>query len=125
MQFIGAISALYFGIYLILPGCLCQLLEACGIQVHASNRPAQVCLIQGDSSSVPCHCHGVAAKAVDLEFATVAAPEPLTEVAPFDLTAAVLLLPALPTEVGLGRAPPALSHPSPATLRIFTGVFQV
>ena len=57
MRMLSAAGAIYLGIYLILPGCLCQLLGAFGIEVSEGRSPAQSEEIRDGNAIVTCHCN--------------------------------------------------------------------
>ncbi len=60
--------ALYLGIYLILPVCLCQMLAAFGVFVHESAETiseTSVGLLH-EQGSFPCHCEDPVCKTADI-----------------------------------------------------------
>jgi hypothetical protein len=117
------IGALYLGIYLILPGCLCQLLEAFGIEVHDQSIPAATCVISDAAGVVVCHCDHPSAKTAEVS---------PTEIWEKCLSPTVSKLPADALEVpppaevirlNQSRAPPGLVGPQ--SVRTFSGVFLI
>ena len=125
LKMFGAITAVYLGLYLVLPGCLCQLLLCFGV---VSPAPSAV---TGDSSYVLdpgadtiCHCHEVSAKTVeapqshDRGHAEIDAAKAVTREG--TTTHAVLIL----IKSGGPRAPPIRLR-APSSLRSFTGVYLI
>ncbi|MCB1077099.1 MAG: hypothetical protein KDM64_04630 [Verrucomicrobiae bacterium] len=121
----GAISAVYLGIYLVLPGCLCQLLEAFGIPLHGQGRSFQVCVYTGNPSAPPCHCHHVSAKTADLDPSLVIVPEPGFNPADWSADEAFQLQTVPPIDSVRGRAPPSGPPSARNSLRTLTGVYLI
>lgn|GEM_PF-1424590 len=62
----GAISAIYSGLYLILPGCLCPLLNCFGVtHVDSSTQTEERCVMTDGSNQALCHCHDAASKTAE------------------------------------------------------------
>ncbi len=125
LKMFGAITAVYLGLYLVLPGCLCQLLLCFGV---VSPAPSAV---SGDSSYVLgpgadtiCHCHEVSAKTVEAPQSHESAPSPIQGYAAVTregtTTPALLIL----IKSGGPRAPPIRLR-APSSLRSFTGVYLI
>ncbi len=78
--------ACWVGIFLILPGCLCQLLACVGIEPHGDSvqgGPEPAIIGQSLASAIDCHC--------DEDVAKVAETTP-TDSAPAGATAAIWLV---------------------------------
>lgn len=120
----GVIIAVYLGAYLVLPGCLCQVLGAFGLTTKQELREP-VPVIGSVASNLPCHCHDAPGKfaepalatAVEMEhFASVTAmPEIGIAIPPVD--------PAL--RFHQGRAPPPAWVPASNRLRDFTRIYLI
>jgi hypothetical protein len=123
VKFFGAISALYLGIYLILPGCLCQLLEAFGVPVHPSKTLVHECVVSGASDSIPCHCLEISAKTAEPENHLTLVPQDLLLSDEIAAMEAFLVPPTPRNEATAGRAPPPLASIHLNSLRTFTGVY--
>jgi hypothetical protein len=54
------------GIFPILPGCLCQVLEAFGVSAHDSSSSQLVCVMTDGSGKVSCHCDHTNRKDVEI-----------------------------------------------------------
>ena len=57
MKFLSSIGAIYLGIYLILPGCLCQLLTAFGVEISEGGNRVTSCEIRDLDDAFACHCN--------------------------------------------------------------------
>lgn len=122
----GAVSAVYLGIYLILPGCLCQLLHCFGgTPVDSLTRSEERSVLTNNSNLTICHCHDVASKTVEPTQTsekgsdTFAGPAALLEDANQHVPSQIS------AELANGRAPPFVGLPSITSLRSFTGVYLI
>jgi len=119
--------ACWIGIFLILPGCLCQLLACVGIELHdgsiqGGSKPAIIG--QSLASAIDCHC--------DEDVAKVAETTP-TDLASAGATAAVWLVvanasqPAAPPFFGspAARAPPGVPCASASDFRALVSVWLI
>lgn len=123
MRFLSAAGAIYLGIYLILPGCLCQLLGAIGIEVSEGSSPVHSEEFSSWENVVTCHCNEHESKNAEamasVDFERIE-QSPTGEFADFSLpTLRDSEAQRLPTS----RGPPlsALSWSS----RAFSGVFLI
>ena len=67
VKWASSIGAVYLGIYLILPACLCQFLAAFGLSLHASTASGDDCTVAGQSLGVVCHCEDHVDKSAEAE----------------------------------------------------------
>ena len=123
VNLVSAIGAIYLGIYLILPGCLCQLLETFGVTVHDRSIPQSECVLVGVTASFVCHCDHHASKTAELSPTQTEASIQTEFVTDLPTDSSDLPFSAEFTRTRQSRAPPngapALSH------RIFSGVFLI
>lgn len=125
MKIFGAITAVYLGLYLVLPGCLCQLLHCFGL-VSPTSESQQVdsTYLSDSGGNTICHCHEVVSKNVELPPSIESVPAPVQDFAsaPEDWDSA----PAFFTLIKSSgpRAPP-LRLRALTTLRSFTGVYLI
>lgn len=61
-----SVLAVYVGVYLLLPGCLCQVLSAFGVSTHSHYTPEQN-EWHSDITVISCHCSDFCQKAADLQ----------------------------------------------------------
>lgn len=123
MNLVSAIGVVYLGIYLVLPGCLCQLLETFGVAVHDRSVPRSECVIVDASTSFICLCDHQAPKTAELS-PTESDPDNQAQfVTGLSNRRIDFFLSADATRVRQSRAPPgsgtSLSH------RSFSGVFLI
>jgi hypothetical protein len=120
-----AIAAVYVGIYLILPGCLCQILAAFGLSSEAARYADTSDVVTSISSNTSCHCHEISDKAVELAMAEGGLPEvsQSTGEKVFAETARPPI--SLQSKQAYGRAPPDRVADASHALRYFTGVFLI
>lgn len=120
-----AIAAVYVGIYLILPGCLCQILGAFGLSSEAARYADTSDVVTSISSNTSCHCHEISDKAVELAMAEGGLPEISQSTG--EKVSAETALPtiSLPSKQAFGRAPPDRVADASHALRYFTGVFLI
>lgn len=123
MNFLSAIGAVYLGIYLILPGCLCQLLGAFGVETVEGRSGPRTCEVRGSDGVSVCHCNEHEFKKAEALAAAefqdhepIQFDEPLAEFAPPSPSASLLHAPG-------SRAPP--TPPNPWSSRTFSGVFLI
>ena len=126
VRIFGAISAVYLGLYLIVPGCLCQLLNCFGVVPgDFSTRTEERLAFADDSHSTVCHCHDALSKTAEVTQSTESSSgtfaSPIALLKETDLNVPSQKVAAL----GSGRAPPTVSLPSIASLRSFTGVYLI
>lgn len=126
MRHIKVIFAIYVGIYLILPGCLCQIAGAFGFAREGlPQRHSHPEFAAETAVGLPCHCHEVTTKSVESPVADSAAPEAiLSQVEPVQAGFDGNLKGALDAPFS-GRAPPRAATAPSITHRCFTGVFLI
>lgn len=68
MKILQIVASIYLGIFLILPGCLCQVLAPFGIIIHDHDHdvPSEICMEGASDSVPPCHCEHLDEKHADL-----------------------------------------------------------
>lgn len=125
MKRFGAILSVYLGIYLILPGCLCQILFAFGLGESPGRPESSHAVIASLASDTPCHCHEASGKLADLVPAGGVQEAPFVAVS--ELPPAFSATPPLPPAVGFspGRSPPPRPCLTANRLRSVTGVFLI
>lgn len=123
VKLLKTVGAIYLGIYMILPGCLCQVLSVFGVSIHGQSIPQNVCLVSAVEATFPCHCDHLDSKKGEL-----------TQKLDFDGTPESYILEFLPEESQIrldysgsrenvrSRAPPP---PGLSLDRVFTGVYLV
>ncbi len=120
----GTIFAVYLGVYLVLPGCLCQVLGAFGLSTKSEKRESST-VVESVAANLPCHCHDAPGKFAEAGTATEAEP------GGFQWTTSmpdigVAILPAEPArDLHLGRAPPPGRIPASSRLRDFTRIYLI
>jgi hypothetical protein len=120
-----AIAAVYVGIYLILPGCLCQILGAFGFSSEAPRYADTNDVVTSISSNTSCHCHEISDKAVELGMVECGLPEVAPSTGEKVFTETALPAIALRSDRAFGRAPPDRTVGASHALRYFTGVFLI
>jgi hypothetical protein len=120
-----AIAAVYVGIYLILPGCLCQILGAFGLSSEAVRFADSSDLVTSISSNNSCHCHEISDKSVELAMGEGSLPEGSPSTGERVVTETALPAIALRSDRAFGRAPPDWTASASHSLRYFTGVFLI
>lgn len=125
MSFLKSIAVSYLALYLVLPGCLCQLLGVFGWDIHSHSQSSgeqPFVITAAAENSPPCHCDTIDPKDCDVPPAQAEATQPDLPSAPLYAT----LLPAeKETDVTLfapSRAPPGRPFWSLST---HSGVFLV
>ncbi len=115
-------GAIYLGVYMILPGCLCQVLSVFGVALHDLELPPNVCVISADSN-LPCHCDHADSKKAELAHSPhVDCEAEHFIVVPLAAEFTICLADSDPDEFVRSRAPPP---PCQSVSRVFTGVFLV
>lgn len=66
MKILQVVASIYLGIFLILPGCLCQVLAPFGIIIHDHDVPSGIGIVETSDSAPPCHCDHHDEKYADL-----------------------------------------------------------
>lgn len=120
-----AIAAVYVGIYLILPGCLCQILGAFGLSSGDVRYADTGDVVTSMSSNEPCHCHEISDKAVELAMAEGSLPDVVPSMGEKVFTETGLPMVVLRSDHAFGRAPPDETADTSHALRYFTGVFLI
>lgn len=124
MKIFGAITAVYLGLYLVLPGCLCQLLHCFDlVPPSAAARQVESTFLSNSVSDTICHCHEVVSKNVETP-PTESVPAPVQDFASVppnwenDPAIFTLIRSSGP------RAPPVRLR-ALTTLRSYTGVYLI
>jgi len=120
-----AIAAVYVGIYLILPGCLCQILGAFGLSSAAARYADTTDVVTSISSNTSCHCHEISDKAVELAMAEGGLPEVSQSTGEKIFAETALPTIFLRAKQTFGRAPPDQVAGAFHAHRYFTGVFLI
>lgn len=125
LKIFGAITAVYLGLYLVLPGCLCQLLHCFDlVPPSAAARQVESTFLSSAGSETICHCHEVVSKNVETPPSTESVPAPVQDLAsvPLDweINHAIFTL----IRSSGPRAPPVRLR-ALTSLRSFTGVYLI
>lgn len=120
-----AIAAVYVGIYLILPGCLCQILGAFGLSSETVRFADSSDVVSTISSNTSCHCHEISDKSVELAMGEGSLPESSPSTGERVVTETDLPTIALRSDRAFGRAPPDRVEGASLSHRYFTGVFLI
>ncbi len=123
MKFLSAIGAIYLGIYLILPGCLCQLLGAFGVEVSEGTNGPRTCEVRGLDNAFVCHCNEHEFKKAEALASTESQDHGPAEFAEPVAELVLTSPPASSTPSSGSRAPPWSA--SPWSGRTFSGVFLI
>lgn len=120
----GAIIAVYLGIYLILPGCLCQILSTFGWIESSERQEMSQEVVASLASDTPCHCHDGVGKVAELVPAELVQDMVLVPLADLPALSGV---PQVSPAIGLsqGRSPPPLPCLAANRLRFVTGVYLI
>ncbi len=122
VKLLNITGAIYLGIYMVLPGCLCQVLSIFGVALHDFELPQNVCVVSTDSN-LPCSCDHAESKKGELVQPIIIEGEPEHIVfEPLPAEVQIQLLSLDPIKNVRSRAPPPPGH---SVSRVFTGVFLV
>ena len=118
-----AIAAVNVGIYLILPGYVCQILGAFGFSSEAVRYADTSDMVTAISSNNSCHSHQISDEAVELAMAEGGIPEVSQSIGEKVFTETGLPTISLRSNRAFGRAPPDQNASASHALRYFTGFF--
>jgi hypothetical protein len=124
VRIFGAITAVYLGLYLLLPGCLCQILGVFGVQVHPPRMAGSGEYIAGEPS-IMCHCHEQSPKTAEAPAGVVDLSPATDDFVFLSPESVAFSVPRAIVSEKPSRAPPPGTIPSPTLLRSFTGVFLI
>lgn len=124
MKRFGAIIAVYLGIYLVLPGCLCQILSTFGWSEAPVRQEMFREVVASLASDTPCHCHDGLGKVAELVPAEWVQDHVLVPLEDLPALSGVLRVPPA-IRLSQGRSPPPRPCLAANRLRCVTGVYLI